>query len=134
MTDRIDELKEAYRDMKAPAHVATRIHAEVADRPQRSHSWMPAGATAIAVVLVAWLGPHLGEQSTVPSAATSKPSLSTIAALRPDKPVQTSMSLSQLKTLKKPTLPQKPRLKPTKPQTHLKSESDLLEEQNHVLS
>lgn len=134
MNDSIDELKKAYREIKAPAHVATRIHAEVSSRPRRSHSWMPASATVAAVVLVAWLGPYLGEQSSAPPSTPAKPSLSAIAALKPDTPAGTSMSLSQLKTVKKPKLPMKPKLKATKPQTYLKSESDLLEEKKHGLS
>ena len=134
MTDNFDELKEAYREIKAPPHLATRIRAEVADIPVRSHSWMPAGATVMAVVLVAWLLPFVGDPPATSSAVPSKPSLSAIAALKPDAPARTSVSLSQLKTVKRPKLPPKPKLKTTKPQTNLESESDLLEEKDHVLS
>lgn len=134
MTDQVDELKQAYRDIKAPPHLATRIQAEVADQRVRSHSWVPAGATAMAIVLVAWLAPYVSEQTASPSAAPSRPSLTAIAALKPDAPAGTSVSLSQLKTLKKPRLPTKPKLKATKPQTNLDEERDLLEEKNYVLS
>jgi len=134
MTDNINELKQAYRDIKAPPSLATRIRAEVSDQRVRSHSWAPAGATAMAVLLVAWLAPQVGEQTASPSGVPSKPSLTAIAALKPAAPARTSVSLSRLKTAKKPRLPAKPRLKPTKPQTNLESESDLLEEKNYVLS
>ena len=134
MTDNIGELRNRYRDIEAPPHVATRIRAEVADKPLRTRSWTPAGATIMAVVLVAWLVPYLGENPTTPSTRPTKPSLTALVALKPDAPAHTSVSLSQLKTMKKPKLPQKPRLKPTKPQTNLESESDLLEEKNYVLS
>jgi len=134
MTDQFDELKQAYLDVKAPPHLARRIQAEVADQRVRSHSWLPAGATAMAIVLVAWLTPYVGEQTASPSATPSKPSLTTIAALKPAAPAGTSVSLSQLKTLKKPRLPAKPKLKATKPQTNLDAEHDLLEEKNYVLS
>ena len=132
MTEDIDKLKSDYRDIKAPPHIATRIRAEVADQPSRSHSWMPAGATIMAIVLVAWLAPFLDKQTT--SAVPSKPSLSAITSLKPDAPARTSVSLTRLKTVKKPKLPAKPRLKTTKPQTNLESESDLLEEKDYVLS
>lgn len=134
MTDEFDELKRAYRDVKAPPHLATRIRAEVGDQRVRSHSWMPAGAAIMAVVLVVFLVPYVGEQTPPQSATPSRPSLSAIAALKPDKPAHTSVSMSQLKTVKKPKLPAKPQLKGTKPQTNLDIESDLLEEKNHVLS
>lgn len=134
MTDEFDELKRTYRDVEAPPHLATRIRAEVGDQSARSHSWMPAGATFMAVVLVAWLAPYVGEQTAPPSATPSKPSLSAIAALKPDKPPRTSVSLSRLKTVTKPKLPARPQLKRTKPQTNLDIESDLLEEKDYVLS
>lgn len=134
MTDNINELKQAYRDVKAPPYLATRIRAEVSDQRVRSHSWVPAGATVVAILLVAWLAPQVGEQTVSPSGVPSKPSLTAIAALKPAAPARTSVSLSRLKTAKKPRLPAKPRLKPTKPQTNLESESDLLEEKDYVLS
>jgi hypothetical protein len=138
MTDEIADLKQAYRDIKAPPHLATRIRAEVAGQRVRTYSWMPASATVMAIVLVAWLAPFVGEQTGTPSSVMRKPSLSTIAALKPNAPPRTSVSLSQLKTIKKPRLPSKPRPKPrpkaTKPQTYLESESDLLKEKKHVLS
>ncbi|MGI9233405.1 MAG: hypothetical protein ACR2RD_07215 [Woeseiaceae bacterium] len=134
MTDDIAELKQAYRDIKAPPHLATRVRAEVRGQRVRSYSWMPAGATVMAVVLVAWLAPFGGEQTETPSAVPSKPSLSAIAALKPNAPRGTSVSLSKLRTVKKPKLPTKPRLKATKPQTNLESENDLLKEKNYVHS
>ncbi|MGI9232364.1 MAG: hypothetical protein ACR2RD_01925 [Woeseiaceae bacterium] len=134
MTDDIAELKQAYRDIKAPPHLATRIRAEAEGQRVRSHSWMPAGATVMAIVLVAWLAPFDGEQTRSPSVVPSKPSLSAIAALKPNAPRGTSVSLSKLKTVKKPKLPSKPRFKATKPQTNLEPESDLSEEKNYVFS
>jgi len=134
MTDQFDELKRAYRDIKAPPHLTTRIRAEVGDQRVRSHSWVPAGATVMAIVLVAWLAPFVGEQTQTPSAVPSKPSLSAIVALKPNAPPGTSVSLSKLRTVKKPKLPSKPRFKATKPQTNLELENDLLKEKDHVFS
>lgn len=134
MTDKLDELKRAYRDLEAPPHLVTRIRAEVGEQSARSHSWMPAGATLMAVVLVAWLAPHIDEQTVPTSATPSKPSLSAIVALKPDKPALASVSLSRLKTVTKPKLPAKPQPKRTKPKTNLNIESDLLEEKDYVHS
>lgn len=130
----IDSLRQGYRRIKAPPHLATRIRAEVADQPIRSHSWMPAGATVMAVALVALMVPFFGQQSVKPATVPSKPSLSALAALKPDAPPATSVSLSKLRTVKKPKLPAKPILKTTKPQTHLNLENNLLEEKDHVHS
>lgn len=133
MNERIDELQKEYREIKAPQHLATRIRAEVAERPDRSHSWMPAGATVMAIALVAWLAP-LGEQQTGTSPTMpSKPSVTAIAALMPDSPATVSVSLSQLKTAKKPKMPPKPRPASATPRTNLESETDLLEETTHEL-
>ncbi|HNP65363.1 MAG TPA: hypothetical protein PKH39_15615 [Woeseiaceae bacterium] len=134
MTDKLNELKRAYRDLEAPPHLATRIRAEVGERSARSHSWMPAGATFMAVVLVAWLAPYVDEQTVRTSATPSEPSLSAIVALKPVKPSLASVSLSRLKTVAKPKLPAKPQLKRTKPKTNLNIESDLLEEKDNVHS
>lgn len=134
MTEEWDSLKQGYRDIKAPSHLATRIRAEVADDPLRTRSWILAGATVAAVFIVAWFAPNIGEQPVTPAARTSKPSLSAITALKPSAPVGTSVSMSHLKTVKKPKLPTKPRLNATKPQSNLKLESDLLEESHNVLS
>jgi len=134
MTENIDELKEGYRNIEAPSHLATRIRAAVADETVRRHSWMPAGATVMAVVLVAWLAPFVVQLSTTSPTVPSKPSLTAIAALKPDAPARTSVSMSKLRTVKMPKMPSKPQLKATKPQTNLESESDLLEEKNYVLS
>ena len=132
MTDNIGELKKDYRDIKAPSHLATRIRAEVADQPLRTHSWIPAGATVMAILLVAWIVPYVGEQPPKPSAVPNKPSLAALAALAPDKPTGTSPSLSKVRSVKVPKMPAKPRLKPKNPQSNYDFEIDLMEENDHA--
>lgn len=134
MTEEWDKLKQDYRDIKAPAHVATRIRAEVANDPLRSRSWIPAGATVMAIFIVAWLAPNVGEQPVTPTEKSSRPSLSAIAALKPSAPAGTSISMSNLRTVKQPKLPTKPRLNAAKPQSNLNLESDLLEENHNAHS
>ncbi len=138
MNDKIDELKQSYRDINAPPHVATRIRAEVADRPLRRHSWIPLGATAMAIIAVIVLAPIVGDSPTNTTTAPTKPSLSAIASLMPGRPANSSVNLSQLRTAKKPKLPLKPRLNKKKPQSNLnielEPENDLLEEKNYEFS
>lgn len=127
--DRLDELKRDYRAIEAPPHLATRIRAEVAERPMRRHRWMPATATAMVAISAVWLLPMLWQQPDVEAPRPSKPSLSAIAALKPDKPAA-APSLTQLKTVPKPRMPSKPQLRPAKPQTNF--ENDELKEKDHA--
>jgi hypothetical protein len=131
MTNDIDDLKRGYRSIKAPPHLATRVRAEVQDRPFWRHNWVPAGATIMAIVAVVWLGPFIFQISSTDTRPT-KPSLSAIASLKPEKPTGTTMSLADIRSVKRPALPQRPRLKTTKPQTRLDTENDLLKEKDHV--
>ena len=134
MNDDIDNLRRDYRGIDAPPHLATRIRAEVADRPVRSHSWMPAGATLMVVAAAVWLVPYLAQvQSTAPETPT-KPSLTAIATLKPDKPDVRAPNLSQLRSVKRPSMPAKPRMKPVKPQSQFNLENELLEEKDHAYS
>ena len=133
MNDDLNTLKKGYREIQAPPQLATRIRANVHARPPRLHSWIPAGATVAAVIIGVWLLPYTGEPPAETPDVPGKPSLTALAALKPDAPPGTSVSLSQLKTMKKPKLPAKPTLKATKPQTNLESENDLLKEKDYVL-
>ena len=134
MNDDIDKLKRDYRNIKAPAHLATRIRAEVADRPIRGHAWMPVGATLMVVVAALWLVPYLAQVQQTPSATPTKPSLSALATLKPDKPSVAAPSMTQLRSVKRPSLPPKPKLAPAKPKTHIEFENELLEEKDHAYS
>lgn len=133
MNDQIDNLATEYRDIEAPPHLLTRIRADVRDRPSRKHGWLPAGATMMAVLAAIWLLPDSGQQPA-PTATATKPSLTAIASLRPRKPTGTIVSLTRVRTVKRPPLPAKPRLESNKPQTKLKLEIDLLKEKDHAHS
>ncbi len=134
MNDDIEKLKHDYRNIEAPAHLATRIRAEVADRPVRRHSWMPVGATLMVVVAAVWLVPYLAQLEQTPSPTPTKPSLSALATLKPDKPQVAAPSLSKLRSVKRPSLPPKPKMAPAKPQTYIEFENELLEEKDHAYS
>lgn len=134
MNDDIDKLKRDYRAIDAPAHLATRIRAQVADTPVRRHSWMPAGATLIVVMATVWLVPYLAQVQSPPPEKPAKPSLSALAALKPDKPDVKAPSLSQLRSVKRPSMPAKPRMKPEKPQSQFNIENESLEEKDHAYS
>lgn len=127
----IDDLKEDYRSIKAPPHLATRVRAEITVLAVRRRNWVPAGATIMAVVAVVWLTPFIAQLSST-DAQPSKPSLTAIASLKPEKPKGTTVSLTKIRTVKRPVLPTRPRLKTTKPQTRFDTENDLLKEKDHV--
>jgi hypothetical protein len=132
MTDSVDKLKRDYRDIEAPAALATRVRAEVADRASRPHSWMPATATVLVVVAALWLLPYSDVPPTDTAAKSSKPSLSTLATLKPGKPDVPAPSLSSLRSVKVPKMPRKPKLAPADPQTNSLFESELMEEMDHA--
>jgi len=131
MTNDIDKLKDGYQAINAPPQLATRVRARVKDTRFRRYNWVPAGATAMAIVAVFWLVPLLSVQTTSDS-APRKPSLASIAALKPPKPQGAPMSLAQIRTVSRPSMPEKPRIKTTKPQTRLDTENELLEEKDHA--
>jgi hypothetical protein len=134
MNERLDELKKAYRDIAAPPHLATRIRAEVGDRPIRRRAWIPAGATTLAVLALAFLAPYIAQQSATTTSVPNKPSLVALATLKPDKPAGTPTSLSRVRSVTRPKMPAKPRPDAQKPQTKLDTETEFLKENDHALS
>ena len=77
--EELHELGRRYRELEAPAYLATRIRAEVAERPAR-RSWIPAtvalAATAVALAML----PLLIDSSEDAVAPTSMTVLSLAAA------------------------------------------------------
>ena len=127
MTEKLEQLKCDYRAIKAPPHLATRIRASVSDEQRRSVRWLPAiAATAIAVAATG-LFPLIDQPSGV---APLKPSLSTLATLKPEKPAVPSPSFSKVRSFSVPLMPAKPKL--PKPQTNQTSESEYLKEKDHA--
>ena len=127
-----EDLIRNYRQIKAPAHLATRIRAEVSDRPAKTHSWMPVAATLMVAIAAVWLLPFAWQQQSVDTPTPKKPSLSALATLKPDKPSVRAPSLTQLRSVKAPSLPPKPVLRPTKPRSNNFYQIPKLEEKNHA--
>ncbi len=135
MTESIDQLRQDYRDIEAPAHLASRIRANVDETARRPHGWMPVAATAMVAVAALFLLPYLGTAPQSEPPKTLKPSLSALATLRPDKPKAPAPSLSGLRSVKVPKLPPKPTLTPSgDPQPSSQFESELMEENDHAHS
>lgn len=132
MNSDLDKLRRDYRDIEAPPHLATRIRAQVADKPLRRHAWMPVGATLMVIVAAVLLLPYLTQVSAPTTPVPTKPSLSALASLKPSKPAVAAPSLSKVRSVKVPSLPRKPQLKPARPQTHF--ENQRLEENDHAYS
>ena len=131
MNDELDDLKRAYRDINAPPHLATRISANVTGERVRSHAWMPATATLMAVAAIIWMLPLVMQQSVV-TTTPIKPSLSALASLKPAKPAVVAPSLTQLRSVSVPKMPAKPKpARSSKPQTHHRLENDFLKEKDH---
>lgn len=131
MSDDIKELKRAWRDIEAPPHLATRIRAEVADRPARSRPWVPAAVTM--AVLSALILPFLSQGPTndTPPPPT-RPSMSALASLTPSRPPVRAPNLSQLRSVRTPKMPAKPRIRTQRPQSNLDTESELYKENDHA--
>lgn len=144
MTRGLEQLKRDYRNLRAPAYLATRIGAEVAARGAGSRWWIPVTAAATAIVAVVWLVPNFSQQPPPVSAGASTPSFSTLAALRPATPSVKTPGLSQLRSVTMPALSARPYLqrqpesqpksqpRTDKPQSRIFIEDACLEEKNHA--
>ena len=132
MNDDIEKLAEDYRRIEAPPALATRIRAEVANRPVRNHGWLPAAATAVVAAAVVGILPALWQTSAVSDKPTVRPSLSTLASLKVERPAVSTPRLSQIRTPSAPAMPRKPQLSSGKEQTH--NELRTLEEKDHAHS
>lgn len=127
MTDDLDRLKRDYQAIRAPQHLATRIRASVDEDRRRPVRWLPAvAATTIAIAAVAMF-PLLYQPASV---TAMKPSLSTLASLKPEKPAVPSPSLSKVRSVPVPRMPAKP--KPKKPQSNRNGEPEFLKEKDHA--
>lgn len=105
------ELRERYRSIQAPPHLAARIRARVSDRQPVSRRWLPACvALPVVIAVVAILSIDISRKSP---ALTSppRPSLAALSRLAPSKPVNVSPSLSHIKTVPRPSMPKKPALR-----------------------
>ena len=134
MSDDLEALKRGYREISAPPHLATRIRAQVADRPAARSHWVPIVTTALAVAAIAWVLPFALQQQVSQVAKPTKPSLSALAALKPNKPKHAAPSLSQLKSVSIPAAPPRPKPRTTVPRSGIGTEleNELLEESNNV--
>lgn len=106
MSDDLQQLKDDYRAIEAPAQLAARVLAQVNDRRQ-GPSWLP--GLALAAIALAALGPLLLLQTGTDGDAS--PSIPSLSQLTPNKPPGSMPSLGSLKSVSLPPLPAKP--KPT---------------------
>ncbi len=130
MNDDLNELRQAYRDIKAPPHVATRIRATVAERPRRPRYWIPSAISAAAAVAIVMFLQNVPEPVDLAKPPV-KPSLTALASLKPEKPANVDVSLTQLRSVQLPPMPAKP--KPAKPQSRFRIDHELPKEKDHAL-
>jgi hypothetical protein len=64
MSEDIDKLRQDYRGIRAPEHLATRIRAEVADQVRPRRSWLPALAPIAVAVAAVTVAPLLMQQQS----------------------------------------------------------------------
>ena len=107
----LETMRDDYRAVKAPRYLKTRIQAEVAGGRRRTslQRWHPiaAGVTLALGLLVAT--PLLKEESGTRASGTPPlPSLAAASRVVPRKPATSLLSLSRLRTVKKPRLPTRP--------------------------
>lgn len=133
MIDELNELKRQYQRIEAPPYLATRIRADVTQRPVRSRAWMPITATLMVAVTAVWLLPMLQQQPSTQVVVPSRPSLSGFAKLKPAKPTVAAPNLSNMRSVSTPRMPSKPVAKPaTKPQSRIEIQNDEIQENHHV--
>ena len=131
MNDQLDDLKRDYRAIAAPPHLATRIHASVADSRTRSGFWMPAAVACTAIVAFFWIVPFTTQVTSNDVDKPVRPSMSALAALKPTKPAVPSPSMSRLRSVSVPSMPAKPKpATPSQPQTNFHYENKTLKEKN----
>lgn len=130
MNDDLNGLKQAYRDIKAPPHVATRIRANVADRSRRPRYWIPSAISAAAAIAIVMFLQNVPKPEPV-DARPVKPSLSMLASLKPEKPANVDTSFTRLRSVQLPPMPAKP--KPAKPQSRFRIDHELPKEKDHAL-
>lgn len=136
MSEDIGKLKKDYREIRAPEYLATRIRAEVADRNSPRRTWLPVLAPVAVAIAAVTVAPLLMQQQAGDEAATPKPtSMSTLTGVSSLKPAVTAPSLSNMKSVKVPALPRKPKPDSEQtPQTYFDMKDENLKETNHAYS
>ena len=136
MSEDIDKLRQDYREIRAPEHLATRIRAEVADRDSPRRSWLPALAPIAVAVAAVTVAPLLMQQQPGEDTVAPKPtSLSSLTRVSSLKPEMSTPSHSKLKSVKVPALPRKPKPDSEQtPQTYFDIEDENLKEKDHAYS
>ncbi len=140
MNDDFDKLKRDYQAVEAPPHLATRVRAEVADRPDRIRAWIPAAVTMSLAIMLAipFLAQQTGtqppaqSQTQTQSAPPTKPSLSALASYTPERLSVPTPNLTQLRSVTVPRMPPRPQLNTQRPQTSLDTEHENLQEKDHA--
>ena len=111
MNDELSDLRKRYQQIEAPPHLRTRIRANTAGLPTRHRGWLPVAATAVLTAAMLGLLPVLWQSSSLPDTPDATPSLATLASLSVERPDVRRPSLSQLRTLPAPRMPDKPVLR-----------------------
>jgi hypothetical protein len=131
MTEQFEKMKRGYRDIKAPRGLADQVRTAVAGQPEQRHFWVPAAAATVAVAAILWILPSGVQKQGAVDQTPARPSLSALASLTLTKPPGAAPSLSQLRSVKVPRLPDKPR--PAEPPTKSQIETEVIKEKAYAL-
>jgi len=130
MNDELHELQQAYRNIKAPPFLATRIHAALKPAGKVSHQWLPgAVSAAVLAVTLLWFLPQTMQSQSAQQITLSAPSLSRLALIMNQNPTLRSPDFSRLHSVKIPPLPRPPQHKAAEqPQGFFPKQKDRLKE------
>jgi len=107
----LSNLRKRYRSMQAPPDFAGRILARVSDQQPAWRRWQPVyAALPVVIAVVAIFSVHTTKESPVLT-TLKRPSLATLSRLVPSKPTNVLPNLSRIRTVPKPSMPQKPALR-----------------------
>jgi hypothetical protein len=135
MNDQIEQLKRHYRDLRAPQDLARQVQRRLADQPAQGHVRWPAvaaGAAALIVAVILWIRPADVPQQLAVNQTMAKPSLSALASMSLTRPAVAAPSLSSLRSVKVPRLPDKPRQVDLPKKS--RNDTDFMKEKNHALT
>ena len=135
MDEALNELKKRYRQIEAPPHILTRIRANTAGQPAGHRGWLPVAATAVLTAAMLGLIPVLWQSSSLPETPDARPSLAKLASLSVERPDVRRPSLSKLRTLPTPRMPEKPALrKPADVDDSNRTHLEIAKENDHAHS
>ncbi len=106
----LEELRQSYRDLKAPAHTAARVVAAADPQPRPRGSLRLAYAGAALVVGALVLLPFITVRESGTDTVSMLPSLNAVSRAMPSKRALPTPSLTGIRSVTLPAMPKRPAL------------------------